>query len=145
MAEYSTFMDRSVGSWISYRRYLFGVHRNSGDYITNFDIESTGDNTYKITWVGKTEGVMEVEVDGDELKRSRSYFGPDDDSTYQKMVWVDDDTVVFTTGYDGTNFREEIRFLGDDFRLRQTVGRCMVTEEITLVGQYAEFREEKDA
>ena len=140
MTDFSTFMDRSVGSWTSYRRYLFGAKRTSGDYITEFDIESTEDMSYKITWSGKTDGVMEVTVDGDELKRSRSYFGPDDDSTYQKMFWIDGDTVVFRTGYDGTSYREEIRFLDDNTRLRQTVGRDEETGDITLVGQYAEFR-----
>ena len=140
MTDFSTFMDRSVGSWISYRRYLFGANRTSGDYVTTFDIESTGDKEYKITWVGKTEGEMDLIVDGDELKRSRTYFGPDDGSTYQKMFWIDGDTVVFRTGYDGTNYREEIRFLDDNTRLRQTVGRNVVTGDITLVGQYFEER-----
>jgi len=138
MADFSTFMDRSVGSWISYRRYLFGRKRTSGDYVTTFDITSTGDNEYKIAWVGKTEGEMDVVVEGDELKRSRSYFGPDDGSTYQKMYWIDADTVVFRTAYDGTAYREEIRFLDDATRLRQTVGRDQESGEITLVGQYFE-------
>jgi len=142
MNDFSSFMDRSVGSWTSYRRYLFGSQRKSGEYTTTFDIESTGENDYKISWSGKTEGVMDVTVDGDELKRSRTYFGPDDDSTYQKMFWIDADTVVFRTGYDGTNYREEIRFLDENTRLRQTVGRDVVTNDITLVGQYAEFRDE---
>jgi len=131
-------MDRSVGSWISYRRYLFGAKRTSGEYTTLFDIDHTEDNTYKITWTGKTEGVMEVEVVGDELKRSRSYFS--DEETYQKMFWVDADTVVFRTSYDGTSYREEIRFLDDNTRLRQTVGREVETNKITLVGQYYEER-----
>ena len=131
-------MNRSVGSWISYRRYLFGAKRTSGEYTTLFDIDHTEDNTYKITWAGKTEGVMEVEVVGDELKRSRSYFS--DEETYQKMFWVDADTVVFRTSYDGTSYREEIRFLDDNTRLRQTVGREVETNKITLVGQYYEER-----
>ena len=81
---------------------------------------------------------MEVEVVGDELKRSRSYFS--DEETYQKMFWVDADTVVFRTSYDGTSYREEIRFLDDNTRLRQTVGRDVETNAITLVGQYFEER-----
>jgi len=134
MNDFSSFMDRSVGSWTSYRRYLFGSTRVTGEYTTTFDIESTGDQSYKITWSGKTDGEMDVVVDGDELKRSRTYFGPEDDSTYQKMFWIDADTVVFRTGYDGTNYREEIRFLDESTRLRQTVGRDIVTNDITLVG-----------
>ncbi len=131
-------MDRSVGSWISYRRYLFGAKRTSGEYTTLFDIDHTEDNTYSIAWSGKTEGVMEVEVVGDELKRSRSYFS--DEETYQRMFWIDADTVVFRTAYDGTSYREEIRFLDDNTRLRQTVGRDEETGSITLVGQYFEER-----
>ena len=138
MTDFSTFMDRSVGFWISYRRYLFGAKRASGDYVTMFDIDYAENNSYKIAWSGKTEGVMEVEVVGDELKRSRSYFS--DEETYQKMFWVDADTVVFRTSYDGTSYREEIRFLDDNTRLRQTVGREVETNEITLVGQYFEER-----
>ena len=139
MTDFSTFMDRSVGSWISYRRYLFGSKRNTGEYTTLFDIEPTENNTYSISWSGKTEGVMEVSVEGDELKRSRSYFS--EEESYQKMFWIDADTVVFRTGYDGTNYREEIRFLDDNTRLRQTVGRDVETNEIILIGQYAEFRQ----
>jgi len=81
---------------------------------------------------------MEVEVVGDELRRSRSYFS--DEETYQRMFWIDADTVVFRTAYDGTSYREEIRFLDDNTRLRQTVGRDEETGSITLVGQYFEER-----
>ena len=138
MTDFSTFMDRSCGAWVSYRRYLFGRKLASGEYVTNFTIESAADKTYMIKWVGKTEGEMEVEVEGNELKRSRSYFS--DEETYQVMTWIDGDAVVFNTAYDGTEYREEIRFLDDDTRLRQTVGRDQESREVTLVGQYYEIR-----
>ena len=140
MTDFSTFMDRSCGSWVSYRRYLFGAKLTSGEYTTVFDTECTGDNEYKITWSGKTDGEMDLVVEGNELRRSRSYFGPNDGSTYQVMAWIDPDTVVFRTAYDGTSYREEIRFLDDNTRLRQTVGRDLETNEIDLVGQYFEVR-----
>ena len=140
MTEFSTFMDRSIGSWTSYRGYLFGSKRVRGDYITLFDITKTDDNSYSISWTGQTEGVMDVIVDGNELKRSRTYFDEDNSETYQLMEWIDKDTVVFRTSYDGTNYREEIRFLGDNIRLRQNVGRDVVTGDVTLVGQYFEER-----
>ena len=140
MTDFSTFMDRSCGAWVSYRRYLFGRKLASGEYTTDFTITSTGDNGYSISWVGKTEGVMDLVVDGDKLKRSRTYFGPEDGDTYQTMTWIDGDAVVFNTAYDGTEYREEIRFLDDDTRLRQTVGRDQESKEVTLVGQYWEVR-----
>ena len=142
MTDFSTFMDRSIGSWTSYRGYLFGSKRVRGDYITLFDITKTEVDSYSISWSGQTEGVMDVVVDGNELKRSRTYFDEDNSETYQLMEWIDEDTVVFRTGYDGTNYREEIRFLGDNIRLRQNVGRDVVTGDVTLVGQYFEERRE---
>ena len=138
MTDFSKFMDDSCGSWVSYRRYLFGENRTPGEYVTVFDIESTGDKEYKITWSGKTDGVMDVVVEGDKLKRSRSYFS--DEETYQRMAWIDPDTVVFHTSYDGTTYREEIRFIDVNHRLRQTIGRDLMTGDITLIAQYFEER-----
>jgi hypothetical protein len=140
MSEFRPFMDRSVGRWKSARRYLFGRNRNSGEYMTEFDIESTDIDNYRITWTGKTDGVMEVFLDGNKLNRSRSYFNEDDGETYQTMTQIDDDCVVFETAYDGTRFREEIRFLDDNYRLRQTVGWDEESNDISLVGQYFEER-----
>jgi hypothetical protein len=140
VSEFQPFMERSCGRWVSRRRYLFGKNLTSGEYVTEFDISPTEDLSYKITWVGKTEGEMDVTVRGNRLERSRSYFNSDDDSGYQEMYWIDADTVVFYTAYDGTKFREEIRFLDNDTRLRQTVGRDQETNDVTLVGQYYEVR-----
>ena len=140
MSEFQPFMERSCGRWISHRRYLFGKKLTSGEYVTEFDIHPIEDYSYKIAWSGKTEGEMDVTLNGNRLERSRSYFNADDDSGYQEMFWIDADTVVFHTAYDGTRFREEIRFLDDDTRLRQTVGRDQETNDVTLVGQYYETR-----
>ncbi len=83
---------------------------------------------------------MDLVIDGNKLLRSRSYFGPDDGTTYQTMFHIDPDCVEFHTAYDGTRYREEIRFLDDNTRLRQTVGWNQETNEIELCGQYFEER-----
>jgi len=140
VSEFKPWMDRCLGEWKSLRRYLFGPKRTAGEYTTEFTIESPEDCDYRISWSGKTEGVMDLELTGNKLNRSRSYFGPDDGNTYQELYWVDPDTVVFYTAYDGTQYREEIRFLDDNTRLRQTVGRDQESREITLIGQYFEER-----
>lgn len=140
MSEFQPFLDRSCGRWISHRRYLFGKKLTSGEYVTEFDISPIEGSSYSITWTGKTEGEMDVTVDGNKLLRSRSYFNADDDTGYQEMYWIDADTVVFYTAYDGTKFREEVRFLDNNTRLRQTVGRDQETNDVTLVGQYYETR-----
>ena len=102
--------------------------------------EGFEDNEYRITWSGKTEGVMDLTLVGNKLQRSRSYFDADNGGTYQEMFWIDPDTVVFHTAYDGTRYREEIRYLYDNTRLRQTVGWDQESQEITLCGQYFEER-----
>jgi len=140
MSEFKPFLDRSVGRWKSARRYLFGRKRTSKEYVTEFVIESTDIDNYRITWSGETEGVMELFLDGNKLSRSRSYFDENNNETYQTMTLIDSDCVVFETAYDGTRYREEIRFLGDDLRLRQTVGWDQESNDITLVGQYFEER-----
>ena len=140
MSDFQPFLDRSCGRWISHRRYLFGKKLTSGEYVTEFDISPIEGSSYKIAWSGKTDGEMDVTVEGNKLLRSRSYFDADDDSGYQEMHWIDPDAVVFYTAYDGTSFREEVRFLDNDTRLRQTVGRDQETNDVTLVGQYYERR-----
>lgn len=140
MSDYKRFMDRSCGRWVSHRRYLFGRKLTSGEYVTEFNIELKDGNVYSVDWSGQTEGTMDLVLDGDELKRSRTYFDADDGSTYQKMATIDDDAIVFRTSYDGTSYREEIRFLGDDIRLRQNVGTDVETGDVVMVGQYYETR-----
>ena len=140
VSEFKGFMDRSCGRWVSHRRYLFGRNLKSGEYTTEFDIELKDGNNYSVTWSGQTEGTMDLVLEGDELKRSRTYYDSNDDSTSQKMTSIDEDAVVFRTSYDGTSYREEIRFLGDDIRLRQNVGTNIETGDVTLVGQYYEVR-----
>ncbi len=140
VSEFKHWMDRGIGRWISRRRYLMGRKLTSGEYTTEFETESLGDNKYRITWSGLTDGEMDLELVGNKLNRSRSYFGPDDGTTYQTMYWIDPDTVVFHTAYDGESYREEIRYLDNDHRLRQTVGRNQETGDYTLIGQYWEER-----
>ena len=140
VSEFTDWMDRGIGRWISRRRYLMGKKLTSGEYTTEFETESLGGNNYRITWSGATDGEMDLELVGNRLNRSRSYFGPDDGTTYQTMFWIDPDTVVFRTAYDGDSYREEIRYLDENTRLRQTVGRNIETGDITLVGQYFETR-----
>ena len=133
-------MDRSCGRWVSYRRYLFGRNLKSGEYTTEFDIELKDANNYSVTWSGQTDGTMDLVLEGNELKRSRTYFDDADDSTSQEMTPIDNDAIVFSTSYDGTSYREEIRFLGDDMRLRQNVGTDVMTGDVVMVGQYYERR-----
>ena len=134
--EFITWFERSVGEWKSSRRYLYGKKRKPGNYDTSFSVD-VEDNKVKVSWDGDaSSGEMNMIVDGHMLRRDRGYSTPD--PTDSAMSMIDHNTVVFITSYDGQTFREEIRLLNDDVRLRQTV--CTEDGVITLVGQYFEER-----
>lgn len=135
-----TWLRRSCGKWRSERRYLFQPDGKPVCYTTLMDIhEGERGNQFIINWEGKTSGKMEVALDGNVLVRSRDYFG--DDAHDSDVEMVDDDTIVFTTTYDGVTFREEIRLMSSDqYRLRQTFG-TKADGSFALAGQYVEFRQ----
>lgn len=131
---------RSCGKWRSERRYLFQVDGKPVCYTTFMDIQE-GDrgNQFIVNWEGKTSGRMELTLDGNILVRSRDYFGEEAHDSDVEMI--DDDTIVFTTTYDGVTFREEVRLLSNDcYRLRQAFG-TKADGSFALAGQYTEFRQ----
>ena len=96
-------------------------------------------NQFIVEWTGQTEGVMELELIGSRLNRSRDYFG--EEAHHSDIEMIDEDTMVLRTEYDGMKIREEIRMLeSDSIRLRQTVGIDDRTGKVRLVGQYYEER-----
>lgn len=158
MTVYSPFtawFDRGVGSWTSHRRYLyFAGERVVPQLITTrFVTTNTGQNKYEVAWSSDqtdlhghtireaSGGTMRLELHNDLLVRDIGYYSKE--PTTCRLELIDDDTVVFHTSYGGSKYREEIRFVGDDVRLRQTVGW---TEEgnLTLSGQYFEQRRVDD-
>ena len=134
--------DRTCGTWISERRYIFNMKtKKPTNLTTDFSIlESNVEEwDYSVIWTGQTKGTMYLKVDGDQLHRNIGYFT--DEPTSSLLHKVDYDTVAFYTKYDGMRFREEIRLLhSDNLRLRQTVGFKIETGELTLCGQYLEVR-----
>ena len=134
--------DRTCGTWISERRYIFNMKtKKPTNLTTDFSIlESNVEEwDYSVIWTGQTKGTMYLKVDGDQLHRNIGYFT--DEPTSSLLHKVDYDTVAFYTKYDGMRFREEIRLLhSDNLRLRQTVGFKIETGELTLCGQYLETR-----
>lgn len=133
-------LDRRTGSWSSQRRYIFDMKTQKQSVMeTSFRIEKVGALRWQVVWTGQTEGIMELTLEGDTLHRSRDYFG--DGSHSSRVSLIDDDTLLLQTHYDGTIFREEIRFLKqDNYALRQTVGFDEATGRVKLVGQYYEER-----
>lgn len=134
-------LERAVGGiWTSERRYLYFRHpkppRNV-NLVTTFTAETIAPQVWAVTWEGQTNGRMQLELAGNVLHRDIGYFTAD--PTDSLLHRIDDDTVVFETAYGGVSYREEIRYLGDDHRLRQTVGRNEDREWV-IAGQYVEWR-----
>ena len=137
---YTDWFDRCVGKWSSARRYLMGPKRKVDCLVTNFEIVKRAADEWAILWSSdRNEGEMAVILFEDEgrITRSRNYFdNGQEGQTYLERI--DRDTVVFYTSYGGCDYREEIRFLGDNVRLRQTVGYKEGTDEVVVAGQYFE-------
>jgi len=140
---YKDWFDRCEGSWRSHRRYLAGPKRSVDNLITEFTHEIRGENEYAVVWESDRNtgemGLLLDEANGN-VVRSRNYFESksDEGGTVTRLERIDEDTVVFYSSYGGADYREEIRFLNDNNRLRQTVGYKEGTDRVFIVGQYYE-------
>jgi hypothetical protein len=133
------FLRRSCGQWTSERRYLFAPKFTPVNLVTRFTFESIEYGKFRVDWKGSTEGVMDLSLEGDILHRSRDYFGEGANSS--KVQVIDEDCIVMRTEYDGCRFREEVRFVENDFfRHRFTVGFNLTTGQLVLQGSYWETR-----
>lgn len=139
---YSEWFDRTVGKWSSNRRYIYLKNNKIENIDTVFIIRKNDDGMYTLGWNSAiqnkevSEGLMHVAIVGDRLMRSCGYMTEKETVCHIKMI--DQNTILLETEYDGMQFREEIRLLDDDTRLRQTVG--MKNGKRFLVGQYYETR-----
>lgn len=132
--KFESWFERSVGEWVSYRRYLYGSQRGVDNLSVSFSLERVSESEFKLVWSSeRNEGEMGFVIKDDVLERSRSYYK--EEGTTTRMERVDEDCVVFWSAYDGMEFREEIRYV-DGGRLRQTVG--WKKGVVVLVGQYWE-------
>lgn len=137
-SRFAEWFDRRVGDWKSQRRYLYVQADKVKQIDTTFSVTAAGDS-YVISWDSgdQGEGEMVVTPVGNELYRDSGYFS--DEPTTSVLRYVDEDTIVMQTCYDGNEFREEIRLLyNDTVALRQTIGSR--NGKVTLVGQYVEFK-----
>ena len=80
--------------------------------------------------------ICEFDQDKNILYRNIGYMTPD--PTYSEVTMIDNDTILFKTEYDGMTFREEIRLINENVRLRQTLG--WKRDNVFLAGQYYEKR-----
>ena len=142
---FESWFERSVGDWVSHRRYLHGKHREIDSVSVHFSIERVltervSECVFKLVWCSERNGgEMEFCLEGDVVWRSRGYYGNSEVKT--RMERVDEDCVVFWSEYGGQSYREEIRYV-EGGRLRQTV--AYRDGVVIMVGQYWEERIEKN-
>lgn len=148
MKLFKEFMRRTEGKWVSQRRYLYpktsSIENLSSDLVVRFEGEEGEEFRVILSWktlaveTGKlvSEGEMLTEAKDGKLYRNVGYLS--DEPTICEVEMVDADCVVLSTSYCNMNFREEIRLVGEDIRLRQTLGMRGV--EVFMVGQYYETR-----
>lgn len=140
---------RANGSWNSNRRYWYAKPNTNQVLISKLgvDVKDTGEDTFQVslTWDSKeggksvSDGEMLCEYDPSTSTLRRNIGYMTEEETASKVSMIDSDTVLLETEYSGMKFREEIRLLGDNIRLRQTVG--WKGDNLLLVGQYFEQRE----
>lgn len=147
-----TFMERSAGQWLSQRRYLYPrsnkLENLSSRLCVTYTVTSELPEEFKteLTWETHSvetekvvsEGEMLTEGRNGKLYRNVGYMS--EDPTVSTIKVIDKDCLVFLTSYSGMDFREEIRLIGEDIRLRQTLGRKAKSNDVFLIGQYYETR-----
>ena len=140
--DFSTWFDRCVGDWRSYRRYLNGNERAISNSLTDFSIRRIEDNVYTLNWAdGNDEGQQRLILDGSNLSLDRNHFDIER-GLQANMTRVDDDTVKFDSSFGGLVHYEEVRILGehDQFRIRTVLAFQQDTNRVMIAGQYFEYR-----
>jgi len=97
---------RTTGCWTSERRYLFAPKMKAVNMTTKFTV-GLGErgNQFIVEWTGQTEGVMELELIGSRLHRSRDYFG--EEAHHSDIEMIDEDTMVLRTEYSDAHQRRD--------------------------------------
>ena len=146
MSKVFDWFKRSEGEWISNRRYYYESSGKNQLVKSDLAVELTEskDNEFKVKLIWDSTGdissngemLCEFDSDNSILHRNVGYMTSDPTDSYVTML--DEDTILFKTEYDGMVFREEIRLIDEDIRLRQTLGWKNST--VILAGQYYEKR-----
>jgi CpeS-like protein len=146
MSTVKQWFERSAGEWISNRRYFYESSGKNQLVKSELKVElkpsENKEFAVELNWdsTGDVEsaGTMLCEFDNEKNILYRNIGYMTSDPTYSEVTMIDDDTILFKTEYDGMTFREEIRLIGDNVRLRQTLGWKRNT--VFLAGQYYEKR-----
>lgn len=146
MSNVKDWFERSKGQWFSNRRYFYEssgkVQLVDSDFTVDVRESKDKEFTVEIIWDSKgdveSKGSMICEFDENKNLLYRNIGYMTKDPTFSFVSMIDDDTILFRTEYDDMVFREEIRMIDDNHRLRQTLG--WKNNTVFLAGQYYERR-----
>jgi CpeS-like protein len=146
MSTVKQWFERSAGEWISNRRYFYESSGKNQLVKSELKVElkpsEEREFAVELNWDSKGDvestGTMLCEFDENKNILYRNIGYMTDEATYSEVTMIDNDTILFKTEYNDMIFREEIRLIDDNVRLRQTLGWKRNT--VFLAGQYYEKR-----
>lgn len=146
MSKVFDWFKRSEGQWVSNRRYYYESSGKNqlvkSDLAVQLSESESKEFKVKLIWDStgdvSSQGEMLCEFDSDSYILHRNIGYMTSDPTESHVTMLDEDTILFKTEYDGMVFREEIRLIDEDIRLRQTLG--WKNNTVMLAGQYYEKR-----
>lgn len=141
------FFDKSLGTWKSFRTYMYPLSNKIETLETQFTWENPEPLLYTVKWCSeKGEGSLNLKLVEDKLiERNAGYFT--DKPTISNIIEVNSTYLQTETTYNNTIYLETIEFFSDNHRARRTVGYKQLEDgtrgQVILSGSYQErkFRE----
>lgn len=136
------FFNKSLGTWKSYRTYMYPLTNKIDVVETKFTWENPETNVYTVEWGSvKGEGTLILKVIDDTLiERNAGYFTSK--PTVSNIIKVSANYLQTETTYNNTIYLETIEFLDDEHRTRRTIGYKQLEdgtkEQVNLSGSYQE-------
>lgn len=136
------FFDKSLGTWKSFRTYMYPLSDKIETLETEFIWENTQPFVYTVKWCSeKGEGSLILKLVEDKLiERNAGYFT--DKPTISNIIKVSPTYLQTETIYNNTIYLETIEFFSDNHRARRTVGYKQLEDgtkgQVILSGSYQE-------
>lgn len=136
------FFDKSLGTWKSFRTYMYPLNNKIETLETEFIWENTQPFVYTVKWCSeKGEGSLTLKLVEDKLiKRNAGYFTYK--PTISNIIEVSPTYLQTETIYNNTIYLETIEFFSDNHRARRTVGYKQLEDgtrgQVILSGSYQE-------
>mgnify|MGYP000641532096 CR=1 FL=1 len=136
------FFDKSLGTWKSFRTYMYPLSNKIETLETEFTWENIQPFVYTVKWGSeKGQGSLNLKLVEDKLiERNAGYFT--DKPTISNIIEVNPTYLQTETTYNNTIYLETIEFFSANHRARRTVGYKQLEDgargQVILSGSYQE-------